>query len=105
VSEQATPRYGDSQQPYMSRMQALSAHDAVAPQLAGSDRERAEEQQPQEHRLECTRDRRARAQGAVESNSGPPSTHVLPWPWSCGTHTVTLPLHVAPARSVATKPI
>ena len=37
----------------------------------------------------------------VESNSGPPSPHVPPWPLSCRTHTVTSPRQTALQRSAA----
>ena len=35
VSEQPTPMYGESQSPYMSWMQAWTAHMPTAPQAAG----------------------------------------------------------------------
>src|SRR5438874_11731726 len=40
--------------------------------------------------------------GPVESTSGPSSTHVLPRPRSCGTHTRTAPRHCPPRPSSAT---
>ena len=41
------------------------------------------------------------AYGARELKMGPPSTGTDPLPWSCGTPTVTSPLHDAPTLSVA----
>ena len=41
------------------------------------------------------------AYGTSELKIGPPSTGTDPLPWSCGTPTVTSPLHDAPTLSVA----
>jgi hypothetical protein len=41
--------------------------------------------------------------GATELNCGPPSTGMLPLPWSCGTPTRTAPAQEPPLSSVTVK--
>jgi hypothetical protein len=43
--------------------------------------------------------------GVVESNRAPSSTGIAPFPWSCGTPTVTSPVHMPPLPSSAVNPM